>query len=95
MQDALSDLSEPDVAPTNLRRHSRLPPFAKTAKDGATTSIGKAREIESLGHPLAISNSYQAGVKVQAQAGSMSIIAIYRQLTFPSSADGLALLMCA
>jgi hypothetical protein len=38
------------VKPT-WRRHFRLPPFAKNAKDGAPHRVGYASEIKSLGHP--------------------------------------------
>ena len=34
-----------------MREHSRVPPFAKDAKDGGTHSVGDTREIKSLGHP--------------------------------------------
>jgi hypothetical protein len=32
------------------RRHFRLPPFAKNAKERGTHCVGNARKIKSLGH---------------------------------------------
>jgi hypothetical protein len=34
-----------------LRKHFRLPPFAKNTKDGAPNYVFDASEIKSLGHP--------------------------------------------
>jgi hypothetical protein len=67
------------------RRHSRLPPFAKNAKERGTHRAGNAREIKSLGHPPLRNNDRRLFREVGKQQGTAGTFSVFSDGTLGNS----------